>query len=160
MTSHALYSWHHSHGIWYFIHCMFITCSLDMASRTVLWPHNHCVPSQPLCLTLHSVSFWHFTQCSNIMKRSVCVSSQPLYVWPHMHYIWHHIHSLWHHTTLFRTSSPLYLTSHPLYLTSHPLYLCNHTHSIIDITAILRMISHILYLWHPIHYIYDIISTM
>ena len=73
-----------------------------MASRTVLWPHNHCVPSQTLWLTLPSVyfsHFWHVTKCSNVMKRSVCMSSQPLYVWHHMHYIWHHIHSLWHHIT-------------------------------------------------------------
>ena len=42
---------------------MFMTYSLDMASRTVLWPHIHCFPSQPLFLTLHSVYFWHDTQC-------------------------------------------------------------------------------------------------
>ena len=36
----------------------------------MLWPHIHCVPSQPLCLTLHSVYFWHDTQCTNFMKRS------------------------------------------------------------------------------------------
>ena len=134
-----------------------------MASRTVLWPHNHCVPSQTLWLTLPSVyfsHFWHVTKCSNVMKRSVCMSSQPPYVWHHMHYIWHHVHSLWHHTTLFMMSSPLYLTSHPLYLTSRALYLCNHTHSINDIIATLCMISHTVYMWHPIHYIYDIISTM
>ena len=82
---------------------MFMTNSLYMASRTVLWPHNSCVPSQPLCLTLHWVYFWHDTKCTNFMKRSECLSSQPLYVWHDMHYIWHHIHSLWHHTTLFMT---------------------------------------------------------
>ena len=139
---------------------MIMTYSLDMASRTVLWPHKHCVPSQPLCLTLHSKYIWHYKQCTNFMERSECKSSQPLYIWHHMHYIWHHIHSLLHHISLFMTSSPLYLTSHPLYLTSHPLYLCNHTHSINDITATLCMISHTAYMWHPIHYIYDIISTM
>ena len=40
-------------------HYMFMLYSLDMASGTVLWPQNHCVPSQPLCLTLDSVYFWH-----------------------------------------------------------------------------------------------------
>ena len=59
---------------------MFMTYSLDMASCTVLWPHNHYVPSQPLCLTLHSVYFWHYTQGTNFMKRSVCMSSQNLFV--------------------------------------------------------------------------------
>ena len=38
-------------------HYMFMIYSLDMASGTVLWVHNHCVPSQPLCLTLHSIFF-------------------------------------------------------------------------------------------------------
>ena len=94
------------------------------------------------------------------MKRSECKSSQPLYVWHHVHYIWNHIHSLWHHAILFMTSSPLYLTSHPLYVTLRPLYLGNHTHSINDITATVYMISHTVYLWQPTHYIYDIISTM
>ena len=139
---------------------MFMTYSLDMASHRVLWPHNYCVPSQPLCLRLHSVYFWHYTQCSKFMKKSECMSSRPIYVWHHMHYIWHHLHALWHHTTLFMMSSPLYLTSHSLYLTSRPLYLCHHTHSLNDITATLCMISHTVYIWHPIHNIYDIISTM
>ena len=116
---------------------------------------HHCVPSQPLCLILHSKNFWHYTKCSNFMTRSECKSSQPLYVWHNMHYVWHHIHSLWHHTTLFMTSSPLYLTSHPLYVTLRPLYLCNRTHSINDIAATLYMISHTVYMWHPTQYIYD-----
>ena len=144
-------------------YCKFLTYSLYMASHTVLWPHNHCVPSQTLCLTLHSVYLWHYTQCTNFMKRRECMSSYPLYVWHHMHYVWHHFHSLWHDNTLFMTSSPLYLTSHyrwQVYLILYPLYLCNHTHSINDITITLCLISHTVYMWHPIHFIYDIISTM
>ena len=103
MMSYSLCVLHHTMTLSMTSNTMFMTYALDMASRTVLWPHIHCVPSQPLCLTLHSVYFWHDTQCTNFMKRSECISSQPLHVWPHMHYIWHHIHSLWHHTTLFMT---------------------------------------------------------
>ena len=169
------YIWHLIYSVWCHIHYVcYITqwfylwhqtlneydIFIYTVSRTVLWPHNHCVPSQPLCLTLHSVCFRHYTQCTNFMKRSECMSSQHLYVWHHTHYIWHHIHSLWHHTTLFMTSSPLCLTSHPVYLTSHPLYLCNQTHSTNDVTDTVCMISHTVYMWHPIHYIYDIISSM
>ena len=131
-----------------------------MASRTVLWPHHHCVPSQPLCLTLYSVYFRHCKQCTNFMKRSECMSSQHVFVWHHTHHIWHHIRSLWNHTTLFMMSSPLCLTSRPVYLTSRPLYLYNDAHSINDISATICMISHTVYMWHPIHYIYDIISSM
>ena len=85
---------------------MFMTYSLDMASRTVLWPHNHCVPSLPVCLTLHSVYVWHYTQCTNFMK-SECMSSQHLYVWYHMHYIWHHIHSFTSHHFIYDIKSTL-----------------------------------------------------
>ena len=94
----------------------------------------------------------HHTQWINFIKPSVCMTSQPLCVWHHMHYMWHHIHNLGHHTTLCMTSGPLYLTSFPLYL-------CLHTHSIDDITATICMTSHPVNLWHHIHYIYDIIST-
>ena len=120
---------------------------------------------QPLCASTATmpditVYFRHYTQCTNFMKRSECMSSQNLYVWHHTHYIWHHIHSLWHHTSLFMTSSPQYLTSHPVYLTSRPLYLCSHTHSINDISDTLCMITHTVYMWRSIHDIYDIMSTM
>ena len=182
MTSLALYSLHHTHYIWHLIYSVWCHIHYEcyitqwlylwhqtlyvydiliyMASCTVLWPYNHCVPSQPLCLTLHSVYFRHYTQCTNFMISSECMSSQHLYIWHHTHYIWHDIHSLWHHTPLFMTSSPLYLTFHPVYLTSRPLYLCNHTHSINDIIETVCMISHTVYMWLPIQYIYDIISTM
>ena len=160
MMSHSLCVTWHNDSIYDIKHYMFMTYSPDMSSCTVLWAHNHYVPSEPLCVTLRSVYFWYYPQCTNVMKRSVCMSSQPLYVWHHMHYIWHHIQSLWHHTTVFMTSSPLYLTSYPLYLTSLPLYLSNHTHSLSDITATLCMITHRVYIWYPIHYIYDIIHTM
>ena len=68
----------HNVSIYVIKHCMIMTYSLDMASHTLLWPHNNCVPSQPLCLILYSVYFWHYTQCTNFMKRSECTSSQPL----------------------------------------------------------------------------------
>ena len=157
MMSHSLCVLHHTMILWHqtlYVYDIFTLYGIT----TVLWPHNHCVPSQPLCLTLHSVYFRHYKQCTSFMKISECMSSQPLYIWQHMHYIWHHIHSLWHHT-LFMISSPLCLTSHPLYLTSRPLYLCNHTHSLNYIPPTL-CISYTVYMWHPIHYIYDIISNM
>ena len=90
----------HNDSIYDIKHYMFMTYSLDMASRTVLWPDNHCVSSQPLCLTLYSVYFIHYTQCTNFMK-SECMSSQHLYVWYHMHYIWHHIHSFTSHHFIY-----------------------------------------------------------
>ena len=156
--------WWHIHYMWYitqwlylwyqtlYVHYIF---TLSGITHSVITAH-HCVPSQPLCLILYSKSFCHYTKCSNFMTSSECKSSQPLYVWHHMHYIWHHTHSLWHYTTFFMTSSPLCLTSHPLYVTLPPLYLCIHAHYINDITATLYVISHTVYMWHPTHYIYMI----
>ena len=122
-----------------------------MASHIVLWQHNHCETSQPLYLTSHQLYLCHQTEWINFIKCSVCMTSQPLCVWHHMHYMWHHIHSLWHHTTLHKTSGPLYLTSFPLYL-------CHHTHPFDDITGTICNTSHPVYLWHHIHYIYEILS--
>ena len=133
-------------------HSRFMAYPRYIASHTVLWQHNHCVTSQPLCLKSHPLYLCHHTQWINFIKPSVCMTSQPLCVWHHMHYLWHHIHSLGHHTTLCMTSDPLYLTSLPLYL-------CHHTHPINDITATVCMTSHPVYPWHHIYYIYDIIST-
>ena len=76
---------------------MFMTYSLYMASHTVLSPNNHCVPSQPICLTLHSGYFWYYIKCTNFMKRSEGMSSQRLYVWHHMQHM---------------TSYSLFMTSH------------------------------------------------
>ena len=132
-------------------HFMCMIYPLYMASHIVLWQHNHCETSQPLYLTSHQLYLCHQTEWINFIKCSVCMTSQPLCVWHHMHYMWHHIHSLWHHTTLHKTSGPLYLTSFPLYL-------CHHTHPFDDITGTICNTSHPVYLWHHIHYIYEILS--
>ena len=108
MMSHALCVLHHTMTLSKTSNTMFMTYSLDMASREVLWPHIHCVPSQPLCLTLLSGYFWHDTQCSNLMKEgNVCHHSLymhdpicttyditstvydiiQLYLWRKVHYI-------------------------------------------------------------------------
>ena len=133
-------------------HSMFMTYPLYMASHTVLWQLNHCVTSQPMCLTSPPLYLCHHTQWINFIKPSVCMTTQSLCVWHHMHFMLHHIHNLEHHTSLCMTSGPFYLTSLPLYL-------CHHTHPIDDITATICMTSHPVYLWCHTYYIYDIIST-
>ena len=140
-----------------------------MASGTVLWPHNHCVPSQPLCLTLCSMYFWHYTECTNFMKRRECMSSQPLYVSHPMHCIWHHIHSLWLHTIVVITLHPLHSWHHTpniwhnkygnmniisaiwpsisnttstVCVSANPGYQLYHTHSLYDITHTIHVTSY------------------
>ena len=127
---------------------IFMTYSLYMASHTKL-PHSHCVRSQPLCLTLHSMYFWHYTQCTNVMKRSICMSSQPLYVWHHMHYIWHHIHSLWYHTMLWH--------SHTLYSCLHTQDTCHRIHCCWALTYSVLNIAYLQYVFSQTDYMYDII---
>ena len=131
------------------IHSIFMTYPLYMASHKVLWPHNNCVTSQPLCLSSQQLYLCHHTQWINFIKSSVCMTSQPLCLWHHMQYMWHHMNNLGCHITLCMTSGPLYLTSIPMHL-SH------HINPIDDITASICMISHPVYLWHHFHYIYDI----
>ena len=142
----------HNDPIYGIKHYMFMLYSLDMASGTVLWPQNHCVPSQPLCLTLHSVYFWHYTQCT--------MSSQPLYVWHHIHYIWHHIHSLWLHTIEV-------ITLHPLHSCHHKPNIWHNTYGNTNVlSAICPTISNTTstpsvssnpgYQWYHTHSLYDI----
>ena len=171
MMSHSLCVLHHTMTLSMASNNIYLFYSFNMASGTVLWPQNHCVPSQPLCLTLHSMYFWHYTKCTNFLKRSECMSSEPLYVWLHMHYIWHHIYSLWLHTIEFITLHPLHSWHHTLNIwhntygntniisdicptisntistlsvSSNPGYQLYHTHSLYDIT----------------HYTCDIIFSM
>ena len=123
MTSHALYSLYHMHYIWHLIYSVWChihyVCYITqwlylwhqtlyvydifiyMASGRVLGPENHCVPSQPLCLTLYSVYFSHYTQCTNFMKRSVCISSQ--------HLLYDTIHTTYDITSTLYEITPLYL---------------------------------------------------
>ena len=159
----------HNDPIYGIKHYMFMLYSLDMASGTVLWPQNHCVPSQPLCLTLHSMYFWPYRQYTNFMKSIECMSSQPLYVWHRLHYIWHHIHYIWHRidamsvtkSTLLMISLQIYLWDLILYLCQHHIhciqqnihYICtitstvpvSHTHTFHDITPFVYMTLHPLY---------------
>ena len=139
----------HNDSIYDIKQYMFMTYSFDMASCTVLWPHSHCVPSQPLCLTLDSMYFSHYTHCTNVMKRSVCMSSQPLYVWHHMHYIWHHIHSLLYHPMLWH--------SHTLYSCHHTQDTCHRIHCCWALTYNILNIAHLQYTFSQSHYMYDII---
>ena len=134
------------------IHSMFMTYPLYMASHKVLWPHNNCVTSQPLCLSSQLLYLCHHTQWINFIKSSVCMTSQSLCVWHHMQYMWHHMHNLGCHITLCMTSGPLYLTSVSVHL-------CHHSNPIDDITATICMTSCPVYVWHHFRYTYDIIST-
>ena len=122
MTSPALYMIWYIYFVWYHIHYM-----CDITQCLYLWHHTlYVYDISILCGIIHSVMtlqpLYNFKATMSDMtptvsvsshpvdqfvKTSVCMTSQPLHVWHHMHYTWHHIHSLGHHTTLCMTSSPL-----------------------------------------------------
>ena len=141
MISHALYSFHLMHYIWHLIYSvwchihyvcyitqwhiygikqnMFMLYSLDMATGTGLWRKNHCVPSQPLCLTLHSMYF--------DIKHIVPMLWKEVYVCHHILYICMTPYAL------HMTSQPLFMISHyamtfiyTVFMSSHPVYLSSH----------------------------------
>ena len=102
------------------------------------------------------------------------MTSQPLYVWHHMHYIWHHIHSLTSHHFMYHIKSTIsYLTS-TVSVSSHPHYRWYHSHSMDDIPSSNHVTSYPLYLlylthsiwhqnrvcwWHHTWHMYDIICN-
>ena len=146
------YPWHQT----LYVYVIFTLYGIRHSVR----PQNHCVPSQPLCVILDSMYFWHYTQCTNFLRRSKCMSSESLYVWHHMHtyditstlydftqfklsrYI-HCTHAIIHpiYDITHMAIRTLYLPSVPLYLTLHPLFLCHQTQSISYTTPTLCMTS-------------------
>ena len=102
MTSHALYSIHPMHYIWHLIYFMWChihyVCYIThwlylwhqtfyvydifiyMASCTVLWPNNHCVPSQHYA--------WHYTQCILDITHNVQILWKKVNVCHHSMYLY------------------------------------------------------------------------
>ena len=134
MTSHALYSWPHSHYIWQCIHriCVITTTLLMISDQQFVW--HHPLFMYDIWCTIHIVTstlytltpLWssHYIHCSEY-------TTQTIYDIKHM------------------TTQTLYLPSHPLYLTLHPVYLCHQTqcmssttHTLCDITHTLFRTSH------------------
>ena len=119
MISHTLYSFHHMHYIWHLIYS--VLCHIHYMCYITQWPclwhqtlyvsvifiwygirHSDVTTKplcafQTLCLTLHSMYFLHYTQYTNFLKRSECMSSQSLYMTPYA----------------------LHVTSHPHFMTPH-----------------------------------------
>ena len=97
---------HHTHYIWYHVHCICVITS------TVF------VISHQLCSWDHiRYNSWHHIHC--IWHDSHCMTSQPMHSWYQIPYIWHHLQDLWHLVpytcnitdTMFVNTCQLYLTS-------------------------------------------------
>ena len=168
MTSHALYSWHQMHYIWHVIYCVsyHIHYMCDIAQCLYVWHHTlygydistlygitHSVmTTQPLCLTSHQVYLCHHMPCTNFIKPSVCMTSQPLYIYDK-------VCTTYDNTSTLYDITRLYLWHESLYIWNHIHYTWPHVHCICVITPTLPMISQPLYVWYHIQYMCDILST-
>ena len=56
MTSHSLYSWHHSHDIWHCIHriCVITTTLLMISDQLFLWHHTYFM--YDILCTIHIIT--------------------------------------------------------------------------------------------------------
>ena len=136
-----LYLWHQT----IYVYDIFIWYGI---MHSVMTTQPLCAFTAPMPVITLNV-FWHYTHCTNVMKRSVCMSSQPLYIWHHTHYIWHHIHSLWYHTMLWH--------SHTLNSCHHTQDTCHRIHCCWALTYNVLNIAHLQYMFSQSHYMYDII---
>ena len=144
-TSHPLYDTK-PQSLWF--HILFrhvITLPVSDIAPTV------SLSSQPL--------HWYHTH--------FCMTSQPTYVWHHMHYIWHRIQCLCHRTTDLGQHK-LDIWNNIYYAVKNIHYpcditvtsLCHQTHCIESITTNLPMTSHSAYVYHLLHYRRHYILTL
>ena len=121
-----------------------------MASHTVLWPHNHCVPSQPLWLALHSVYLRHYTQYTNFMKSSECMLSHHDSIYDIKHSMFMTYSFIWHHAQCYDHTTIVCLHSH---------YAWHYAQCILDITHNVPILWKEVDVCHQSIYIYDTICT-
>ena len=108
-----------------------ITCTVFMTSL-------------PRYLTLHPQFLCPHNSSRYDLWTTVCITSQPLYIWHLLHHTYRHIHSLSSHHCRNHITSTAFMTSHSLYTTSHT---WQHKSSICHLT---------LYIWHYIQCIWVI----
>ena len=112
MTSHPLYSCHHTQDT-----CLHIHCSWTVTYSVLIIPHLLYVWHQSLYM-------WVLYEFYIFYRNST----------------WHHTHSLWHNS-IHDVTSTLFMIAHPLYMTSHTLYLRHPSHCICDKTPPMVMTS-------------------
>ena len=151
MTSHPLYSCHHTQDTCHRIHCSWtITYSvLIIPYLLYVWHQTPymCVLYEFYIFYRNSIlhhthSLWH--------NNTVFMTSHPLYSWQHTHSIWHYIlytcdikatvsmtntsYGYDINVSIYDLSHGVLVATQPRYPPSHSQYLCNHTHLIDDIT--------------------------
>ena len=153
VTSHPLYSCHHTQDTCRCIHCSWtITYSVLIIPHLLyVWHETHYIYDitgilYDITLTLYDITIlcsWRLilsihdgTPTLYDITYSILATSQPLYLWQDTSYVCVIILSI------YDISHVVWKTIQPQYLTSHSQYLCNHTHLIDDITPYVYMKSH------------------
>ena len=136
MTSHALYSCHHSHNI---LHCMHSICVLTIPLSMIyeqlyIWHHTRFI--YDILCTIHNVT-------STLWVHTIVVTTlHPLHSWHHTYYIRHQTHD---NTKVISAISPsISDTTSTVSLSLNQLYQFCYTRSLYDIT----------------YYMYDITFSM
>ena len=122
MTSHSLYSCHHTQDTCHRIHS-----SWTVTYSVLIIPHLLYVWHQtPYMWVLYEFyifyrnSIWHQTH-SLWHNNTVFMMSHPLYSWQHTHSIWHHIHYT------YDITATVSMTRHLLWLWHHTQYIWHLT---------------------------------
>ena len=153
VTSHPLYSWHHTQDNCHRIHCSWTSTFsvLIIPHLLYVWHETHCIYDLTGILydnklTLYDITIlysWHHilsihdsTPTLYYITYSTLATSQPLYLWQDTPYIYDII---------------VYMTSHKVWGWQYNHGIRHHTHSICIITHTWLMISHTMYVWNHTH---------
>ena len=145
ITSHALYSCHHTQDTYHHIHCSWTNTYivLNIPHLLYVWHESHYMYDNTeilydITLTLYDITIlysWRHihsihgsTPTLYDITYSILVASQPLYLWQDTSYVLDIILSI------YDMSHGVLVAIQTRYLTSHSQYLYNHTHLIDDIT--------------------------
>ena len=143
MTSHSLYVWHFMYYIWHHIHSLWPYTTLLMTSNPLYQTSNPLYLTwRPLCLCYHPHS-------TNDITATLCIISQPVYMWHPIHSIYDIISTMYDITTLcvVDTTLGIYMNSLAFQMTSYSVYhtkrqnLCCNIHFRHDITPTLPDIA-------------------
>ena len=152
------------HCIKHHVHISWLPTTLFMIYHALCW-----MTSLPLYLKWHPPCLCHHNDSIDVLRPTLCMTSHPPYVCHLMHSTQHHIHSLWLLTIVVITLHPLHSWHHTPYICHHtcgntnvisaiwptmsnttstvpvssnPGYHLYHTHSLYDITHIIRVTSY------------------
>ena len=172
MTSQPQNVCHHTHtfndikqSVGHHPHYMYTIITLFKHHVHILWHHTTLfMTSLPLYLKWHPPFLCHHNDSIDVLRPTVCMTSNPPYVCHLMHFTQCHIHSLWLHNIIV-------ITLHPLHSWQHTTYIWQNTHgntnvvsaiwpTISNTTSTVSVSSNQGYQLYHTHSLYDITHSM